>query len=277
MKKIFIEKIKAYGFHGCLEEEKKSGQYFFVSLELELKSGFFNGDDDISGTVNYADACSLAETIVKQSRFDLIESLAEVIARALLSEFPGLSGVAVTVEKPGAPVEADFKTIGVTVSRKWHRVYLSLGSNLGDRETKITEAVEMIGASPECRVSRHSKIIETEPWGVTDQPPFLNCALEASTFLEPMELLRFLKNIENRLGREESPKWGPRAIDIDILLYDLLIYSSEELNIPHPYMHEREFVLTPLLEIAPHAVHPLLNRRIRELSPIGDCVKVSRT
>jgi 2-amino-4-hydroxy-6-hydroxymethyldihydropteridine diphosphokinase len=100
---------------------------------------------------------------------------------------------------------------------------------------------------------------------MTDQPKFLNCALEVNTFLEPAELLRLLKKIENDIGRKPGVKWGPRVIDIDILLYDLLIYTSEDLNIPHPYMHDRKFVLEPLAEIAPNAIHPVMNKYIREL------------
>jgi dihydroneopterin aldolase/2-amino-4-hydroxy-6-hydroxymethyldihydropteridine diphosphokinase len=265
MRKIFVERLKAYGYHGVYEYEKSRGQYFFVSLELTLESCFFDTADELDCTVNYAEVCESVASIVKESRFDLIESLAENIAKTLLLTYPGLAGVSVTVEKPDAPVSAEFQTIGVTVSREWHSVYLSLGSNLKDREKNIREAIGRIGASQECKVCRTSEIIETAPWGMTDQPAFLNCAAEIKTFMEPLELLRLLKNTEREMGRENGVKWGPRIIDADILLYDSVIYSSEELHIPHPYMHERKFVLEPLAEIAPYAVHPLKNLQIREL------------
>ena len=265
MKKIFIEKIKIYGYHGCLPEEKATGQFFSVSGVLTLKDGFYGAGDDLANTVDYAEICARIEGIVKNSRFDIIESLADEIACALLFGYPGLSHVKIAVEKPSAPVPVSFETIGVIAERCWHTVYLSFGSNLFDREKNIKEAIGRLGASFGCRTVRCSELIETEPWGVADQPDFLNCALELKTCLEPMELLRLLKKTERDGGREPGLKWGARIIDIDILLYDNLVYSSEELKIPHPYMHEREFMLEPLSEIAPDAIHPLKNKFIREL------------
>ena len=265
MKKIFIEKVKVYGYHGSYEYEKMLGQYFLVSLELTLKSGFFDPLDDLSCTVNYSEVCTKVVSLVKDSQFDLIESLTEKVARTLLLTYPGLAGVKVMVEKPDAPLSVEFHTTGVTVNRAWHTVYLSLGSNLKDREKNILEAIERIGALTECSVPRCSKIIETAPWGVTDQPSFMNCAIEVQTFLEPLELLKALKGIEREMGRGDGAGWGPRIIDADILLYDRDVYASEELQIPHPYMHEREFVLKPLAEIAPFAIHPVRNLQIREL------------
>jgi len=265
MKKIFIEKIRVYGHHGCFDEEKKAGQYFLISLELVQKDGYYNPEDDISCTIDYGEVCTLVENIVRDERFNLIESLADKIAVTLLSVHPGLKSVKVTAEKPDAPLPVYFDTVGVTVSRMRHSAFLSLGSNLGAREENIGEAIERIGASPSCKIVKCSDIIETEPWGVTAQPMFLNCALEIETFLEPAELLRALKKIERDIGREEGLKWGPRIIDVDILLYGLFILMSDDLIIPHPHMHERKFVLGPLADIAPLALHPLKGLSISEL------------
>ena len=265
MKKIFIEKIRVYGHHGCLEEEKKYGQYFLISLELPLKSGYYGSHDDLSCTVNYADICTLIETIVRDDRFNLLESLAEKIALTLLTDFPGLESAAVTVKKPDAPLPVTFDSVGVTVRRARHTAFLSLGSNLGDREGNINEGIKRIGADPCCVIKKSSRIIETEPWGVTDQPMFLNCALEIETLLEPMELLELLKKTERDIGRKEGFKWGPRIFDADILLYDLLVFRAEDLQIPHPCMHRRKFVLEPLAEIAPLALHPLKGMTVGEL------------
>jgi len=265
MKKIFFEKIKVYGYHGCFPEEKEEGQYFLISGELTLKDGFYGEADEIVNTVDYGEVCGQIEYIVKNSKYNLIESLADEIVFTLLCAYHGISGVKIFVEKPAAPVPVSFETIGVTIDRAWHTVYLSLGSNLFDKEKNITGAIQRIGASLGCRAGKCSAIIETEPWGVTDQPNFLNCALKIETCLDPVELMRLLKKIEREGGREPGLKWGARIIDIDILLYDQLVYTSEELKIPHPYMHERGFMLKPLAEIAPDAIHPLKNKFIREL------------
>ena len=141
-----------------------------------------------------------------------------------------------------------------------HTIYLGLGTNLGNRMSNLQRAISSM--SQVMTVTAVSPIYESEPWGVTDQPMFLNMCLEATTVLNPKTLLHFLKNLENEMGREETIKWGPRIIDIDILLYDDQVLENSTLTIPHPYMHEREFVMVPLANIAPDVVHPVLNKKI---------------
>lgn len=143
-------------------------------------------------------------------------------------------------------------------------VYLGIGSNLGNREENCLKAIKLLeerGIS----VRKVSSLYETEPWGVNDQPNFVNMASECETDLHPEELLRVIKDIEVEIGRRETFKWGPRVIDIDILLYDDLVYDSPHLKIPHPLMSKRDFVLRPLSEIGPNKIHPLLKKTIREL------------
>jgi 2-amino-4-hydroxy-6-hydroxymethyldihydropteridine diphosphokinase len=142
-------------------------------------------------------------------------------------------------------------------------VYLALGANLGDREKNLREALKRIAAFVE--ITRVSSIYETEPWGVEDQPWFLNLVCAGTTALTPVDLLRRAKKIENEMGRVEGIRFGPRPIDIDILLYDRVIELSPALTIPHPRLHERAFVLVPLAEIAPTLVHPRLRLTIRTL------------
>lgn len=142
--------------------------------------------------------------------------------------------------------------------------YIGIGSNLGDRLQNCLDAVETMGKRG-IFVKSKSSIYETEPWGGIDQPRFLNMVIEAETELSPSEILQMLKGIEQELGRRASYKWGPRSIDLDILLYDNLVVSEEGLKIPHPLMHERDFVLRPLNEIAPDAIHPVLKKSVREL------------
>jgi 2-amino-4-hydroxy-6-hydroxymethyldihydropteridine diphosphokinase len=144
-------------------------------------------------------------------------------------------------------------------------VYISIGSNLGDRESNFRTALERFKQKGMIIRSESSRY-ETEPWGVKDQPRFLNMAVEITTELSPEELLRTLKDIETEMGRNKTFKWGPRIIDLDILLFDDIILDGEDLRIPHPFMHERDFVLKPLAEIAPDVKHPVLQKRIKELS-----------
>lgn len=143
-------------------------------------------------------------------------------------------------------------------------VYLGIGSNLGEREENCLKAVRAL-TEKGIIVKKVSTLYETEPWGVKEQPDFINFAVEAETDLFPGVLLQVIKEIEKQMGRAETYKWGPRIIDIDILFYDDLIYDSTELKIPHPLMHERGFVLLPLSEIAPEKVHPVLKKTINEL------------
>jgi len=135
------------------------------------------------------------------------------------------------------------------------RAFLGLGSNLGDRGRYLGEAVAAL-ASPLIKVQVTSGIYETEPWGVMDQPLYWNQVIEVETLLEPLELLHICQEIELRLGRERKVHWGPRTIDIDLLIYDNTVSESEELILPHPYLEERAFVLAPLREIAPELVLP---------------------
>ncbi len=143
-------------------------------------------------------------------------------------------------------------------------IYLGIGSNLGNREDNCLKAVRAL-AEKGITVKKVSTLYETEPWGIREQPDFINLALEAETDLSPEKLLKVIREIEEGMGRTETYKWGPRIIDIDILLYDDLIYDSPDLRIPHPLMHERGFVLLPLSEIAPGKVHPVLKKTISEL------------
>jgi 2-amino-4-hydroxy-6-hydroxymethyldihydropteridine diphosphokinase len=132
------------------------------------------------------------------------------------------------------------------------RVFVGIGTNLGDDlDRNLREAVQAIGKLPQTEVVRVSSFLSTEPWGVADQPRFLNAVAEIRTQLEPLPLLQALKQLENELGRVPSYRWGPRAIDFDIILYGERVVDLPGLKIPHPSYKEREFVMSPLREIAP--------------------------
>lgn len=144
-----------------------------------------------------------------------------------------------------------------------HRVYLALGSNLGDRRHNLAAALRAL--PPEVEISELSPLYETTPAYVTNQPLFLNMAVEGYTTLSPTGLLNHLQQIERSLGRERTLRYGPRTIDLDILFYDELILDLPGLTLPHPRMSERDFVLRPLADIAPNFVHPVLQRSVQEL------------
>ena len=145
-----------------------------------------------------------------------------------------------------------------------HIIYLALGTNLGDRPANLRAAIKALPPSIVHRQS--SSVYETPPWGVEDQPAFLNMAIKCETILEPEALLNHLKQLEVQLGRLQSFRWGPRLIDLDILFYDELILNTGQLMIPHPRLHERAFVLVPLAEIAPDLIHPVLKKSVKELA-----------
>lgn len=142
--------------------------------------------------------------------------------------------------------------------------YLSLGSNLENREENLLRAIELL-ASPEVRIVRQSSLYETEPQELRNQPWFLNLAVEIETSLFPIQLLGRIHKIEKQLGRQRVVPKGPRTIDIDILIFGNFVIDTAQLQVPHPRMEERRFVLEPLAEIAPDLRHPVSRRTIREL------------
>lgn len=149
-----------------------------------------------------------------------------------------------------------------------HVVYLALGSNMGNRAANLKEAIASL--APQMEVKARSAVYETDPWGFKEQEKFLNQVVRVETYLKPEQLIKHLKRLEVALGRKESFQNGPRLIDIDILFYDDLVLYSPALTIPHPHLHERAFVLVPLMDIASDLVHPVKKKSIRELALFAD-------
>ncbi len=148
-----------------------------------------------------------------------------------------------------------------------NRVFLHIGSNQGDRLRNLKLAASELKATVG-PILQFSRIFETAAWGVRDQPDFLNQALELETALDPLGLLDTVLGIELEMGRVRIQKWGQRLIDIDVLYYGDVIWESDQLTLPHPHLHERNFVLAPLLDIAPELVHPRLKKTTRELKAL---------
>ncbi|MBI5212770.1 MAG: 2-amino-4-hydroxy-6-hydroxymethyldihydropteridine diphosphokinase [Nitrospirae bacterium] len=149
-------------------------------------------------------------------------------------------------------------------------VYIGIGSNIGNRRANCAKAIEEL-KSKGITVEKISSMHETEPWGLKEQPKFINMAVEAETSMSPEELLSVLKCVEKNMGREDAVKWGPRIIDLDILFYDDVVINMEHLQIPHPLLHKRDFVLLPLSEIAPDKLHPVLKKTVIQLKEEPAC------
>jgi 2-amino-4-hydroxy-6-hydroxymethyldihydropteridine diphosphokinase len=148
---------------------------------------------------------------------------------------------------------------------KMYRVFLGLGSNIGDRQRYLSVAVAEMKKLRDTTVIWTSSVYETDPVGKTDQPKFLNAVVELETGLPPAELFHEVKSVEERMGRSPGERWSPREIDIDILIYDGLAVETERLTVPHPDLGKRKFVLVPLCEIAPDLVHPVNGMTMEEL------------
>jgi 2-amino-4-hydroxy-6-hydroxymethyldihydropteridine diphosphokinase len=145
-----------------------------------------------------------------------------------------------------------------------HIAYIGVGSNLGDPKRNCQQAIDLLN-SDVCQVLACSPFYRTEPVGYISQPPFINAVIKLNTDLSPIKLLGELNTIERKLGKAIKTRWGPRTIDLDILLYDNLIIKEQGLKIPHPRMQMRSFVMIPLVELEPELIHPVLGQSMREL------------
>lgn len=265
MNQINIKGLEVFAYHGVEEEEKRNGQNFYIDAVLYCDITTPGNSDDLEDTVNYAKVCQFIDRFLKENRYDLIEAAAQQVTLALLRTMPKIRRIDFTMNKPDAPIGLPFGNVSVSVSKKWHRAYLSIGSNMGDKEAYLNQAVEAFYDNESCRVLQISKFVETKPYGPVEQDNFLNGCVEIETLYEPQELLDFVNRVEQECGRTREIHWGPRTLDIDIILYDNEIIYEQNLIIPHKEMHKRAFVLVPLAEIAPYAKNPVWNKSVLQL------------
>lgn len=262
---IKITNLKIYAYHGVFEEEKRVGQDFYINAKLYLDLHASGKSDDLTQSLHYGEACHFMTKIFTEQSFDLIERACEHLCQSLLLEFPLLRAVELELQKPHAPIGLPFENVSVTMYRQWHRVYLSIGSNMGNREQLIQEGIGKLENHPLIRAVKVSKLITTKPYGPVEQEDFLNGCLELDTLLDPEELLEFLHVIEAEADRKRTIVWGPRTLDLDIVFFDKLIYESKDLIIPHVDMQNRFFVLKPLSELCPNYRHPVLGLTVKQM------------
>lgn len=262
--KVIIDSLNCFGRHGVLNEENILGQRFFVSCEMETNFESAAENDDINNAVNYADVSNFISHYVKDNVFKLIETLASKLADELLINY-NIKSVYIKIEKPSAPIGLPLKTVAVSLSKKWNRVYLSIGSNLGNKKSYLDFAITALKENSKIKVNKISSYISTKPYGYTDQDEFLNGCIEIETIYSPHMLLNIINKIENNAGRKREIHWGPRTLDIDIILFENEIIHDSKLTIPHIDMKNRLFVLEPLSEIAPYAINPITNMSIKSM------------
>lgn len=266
MDSIKIVQLEVFAYHGCEEHEKINGQKFYIDANLYTDIRTPGDSDDLEETINYATVCQFINRFMKENRFDLIEAAAEQTTRALLKEFPKIRAVDFSIYKPNAPIGLPFGNVAVSIRRKWNKAILSIGSNIGDREKYLNEAVDSLYDDENCRVNVVSNYLETEPYGPVEQDKFLNGCMEIETLYSPQELLRKVNQIEVEAGRTREIHWGPRTLDIDIVFFENEVVDQPNLKIPHIEMHKRLFVLEPLKQIAPYWMHPVFHKTVLEMA-----------
>lgn len=259
---VEIKSLRINACHGVHAEEKVNEQPFVFTVRMEVEYG---GTDDLTKTVSYSDVMKFIVKYVRSHCYDLIEYLADNVAKEILLAFPLVKSVFVRLEKPKAPVPLSFETVAVEVTRSWNKAHVAMGSNLGEKRAILDGSIEYLKAK-NVRVKKVSSYIETEPYGGVADQTFLNGAMEVETFLSPEELLRLLNECEAEFGRVRLQHWGNRTLDLDLLLYGNEVRETKFLTLPHPELHKRDFVLIPLKEIAPYAFVPTLGKKVYELA-----------
>ena len=262
---IRIEELEVYAHHGVYPEENEKGQHFYVNATLYTNTRPAGIADDLRLSTNYGEVCQFITEFMQQHTFQLIETVVEWTAYEVLQQFPLVQGLDLEIRKPEAPIPLPFGSVSVAIHREWHEAYIAVGSNMGDSRGHIAKALGQLEKHKDIQVTKVSGLLETLPYGGVEQDNFVNGMFEIRTLLTPEELLWELHKIEASEGRERKIHWGPRTLDLDIIFYDDLIYSSEDLVIPHVDMENRYFVLKPLSELAPNFRHPITHKTVAQM------------
>lgn len=316
--RIQIVGVRGLGHHGLLETERHTGQDFVVDVVMHLDTRPAAAGDDLAGTVDYAEVAADVHALITGEPVDLIETLAERIAAAVLRH-PAVAAVDVAVHKPHAPIPVPFEDVVVSIRRERsdlelavaaggtaaiadlravdpgqagdgparanhraeHRAaeatpepepvptdaldvapgvpvpaVLAVGSNLGSSSAVLRQAVADLAATPGIDVVGVSPLARTAPVGGPAQEDYLNAVLAITTTLAPRALLHACQRIETAHGRVREQRWGPRTLDIDLIVYQGVVAAADDLELPHPRAHQRAFVLEPWAHLDPDAVLP---------------------
>ncbi len=253
--RIELRGLRVLGVHGALPEEQDRAQPFEVDLDVEADLSVAGASDRLADTVDYGAVTAVVAAVVGDERFRLLERLAERIASQVADVDPRIRAVTVAVRKLRPPLPADLTSAGVRITRRREapvrrRAFVGLGSNLGDRMGTLRIAVaglpDVVAVSP---------VYETEPVGGPEgQPPYLNLVVELATDHTARHLLEIAQQLEAAAGRVRAERFGPRILDVDVLLVGDEVVDEPDLTVPHPRMHERRFVLAPLADLAPDLV-----------------------
>lgn len=265
MDEIRITDLTVFANHGVYEEEAVLGQKFQVSAVMETDIRRPGLTDSLDNTINYGEVSQEITRFLTQNRFQLIEACAEQLAEHLLFTYPLIRRITLEIKKPWAPVHLPLDTVSVKITRGWHTAFIALGSNMGDKDAHLLFGVDELKKIKQIQVEKVSSFIRTEPYGYTDQDVFLNGACMIRTTLTPEELLDVCQHIEAEAKRVRRIHWGPRTLDLDVLFYDQEIIATERLNVPHPDMANRDFVLKPMAELAPWWGHPVTHKTMQQM------------
>ena len=262
--RVSLAGLRVFAHHGVLASERQYGQEFLIDAVLWLDTRAAAAADDLSLAADYSALADRIAALAAGPPVRLIETLAQRLADGCLAE-PAVHQVEITVHKPHAPTGHPFADVSVTIRRARpalaapdgeQPVVIALGSNLGDRLGHLQGAVDALAGTPGLTVAAASPVYQTAPVGGPAQPDYYNAVLTARTVLPPRMLLARCQQLETASGRVRAETWGPRTLDLDIIVYGDLVTDDPELTLPHPRAGERAFVLAPWHAIDPDALIP---------------------
>ncbi len=264
MDQLRIKDLEVYAYHGVFESEKQLGQKFVIDVRLDYDMTKAAVDHDLDASIHYGILSQELTDWLQASKEDLIETVAYQLVEKIFATYSMVQAVDLELKKPWAPIGLPLDTASVRICRKRRRVWIALGSNQGESRAILDQARQKMQENG-ITIKKASTEIVTKAWGKTDQADFLNQVVEVETIHEPAKLLDLLQTIEHECGRVRHEHWGPRTLDLDILFIGQERIYTDDIIVPHPYIQDREFVLKPMAEIAPHYIHPVLGQSMQEL------------